>query len=61
MDENGAVNFPADQLQAVLDNCKLLLEAEDKQLSAIRAAGAPQHVVTLMGGGKSTYGEKKST
>ena len=60
MDENGAVKFPADQLQAVLDNCKLLLEAEDKQLSAIRAAGSPQDVITLMGGGETTYGEKKS-
>jgi regulator of RNase E activity RraA len=38
MDENGAVKFPADKLQAVYDNVETLLAGEEKTLAAIRGA-----------------------
>ena len=58
MDENGAVKFPADKLQAVLDNAKSLLDGEDAQLSAIRNASSAEEIRAIMTG-RSTYGDKK--
>ena len=38
MDENGACKFPADKIEAVLTNVKLLLKDEDIRLKALRQA-----------------------
>ena len=59
MDENGAVKFPADKLEAVLTNARALLDGEDAQLSAIRNASSAAEVRAIMTG-KSTYADKKS-
>src|SRR6266571_2351796 len=38
MDENGAVKFPADKLEAVVTNAKALLEEESVRIEALRQA-----------------------
>jgi regulator of RNase E activity RraA len=38
MDENGAVKFPADKAEQVLDNARKMLEGEAEHLARLRAA-----------------------
>jgi regulator of RNase E activity RraA len=55
MDENGAVKFPADKLEAVLDNVNKLLDGEDAQLANIKKATSAAHLRAIMRG--ESYGE----
>src|ERR1700682_5887521 len=58
MDENGAVKFPADKLEAVLTNARGLLDNEATQLAALRKAETAAEVRAASSGG--TYTEKKT-
>ncbi len=51
MDENGAVKFPADKLQAVLDNANTLLAEEESRMAKIRQATSASHLRELLRGG----------
>lgn len=55
MDENGAVKFPADKLQAVYDNVQTLLAGEEKTLNALRGAKSAGQVRKAMRG--EPYGD----
>ncbi len=57
MDENGAVKFPADKLQAVLDNAKAMLDAEGTRIEALRKARTASEVRAASSGG--AYSERK--
>lgn len=57
MDENGAVKFPADQIEAVLTNAKAILEEEAVRLEALRKAKTAAEVRAASSGG--AYSEKK--
>ncbi|MFH1084666.1 MAG: RraA family protein [Chloroflexota bacterium] len=57
MDENGAVKFPADQLEAVLTNVRALRVQEEERMTKVRAAKSPAEVLALMGG--HAYAAKK--
>jgi 4-hydroxy-4-methyl-2-oxoglutarate aldolase len=56
MDENGAVKFPADKLEAVLTNAQLLLEEEAGRIEALRNARTAAEVRAAQSGG--TYGAR---
>ncbi len=59
MDENGAVKFPADKLEAVLTNAKAMLDKEAEQLERIRRCTSAAELRANASGG--TYSaEKKS-
>jgi 4-hydroxy-4-methyl-2-oxoglutarate aldolase len=59
MDENGAVKFPADKLEAVLTNAKAMLDKEAEQLERIRKCTSAAELRANASGG--TYSaEKKS-
>ena len=51
MDENGAVKFPADKLEAVLTNAKALLDEEAGRIEAIRKARTAAEVRAASTGG----------
>jgi regulator of RNase E activity RraA len=51
MDENGAVKFPADKLEAVLTNAKALLDEEAGRIDAIRKARTAAEVRAASTGG----------
>jgi 4-hydroxy-4-methyl-2-oxoglutarate aldolase len=57
MDENGAVKFPADRMEAVLTNAKAILEEEAVRLEALRTATTAAEVRAAASGG--AYSEKK--
>jgi regulator of RNase E activity RraA len=57
MDENGAVKFPADKLEAVLTNVRALREQEEARMSAVRQAKSVDEVRAIYGG--HTYAAKK--
>ena len=57
MDENGAVKFPADRAEAVLENATKMLEGETVHLAKIRAAKTAAEVRAAFGAGG--YAEKK--
>ena len=57
MDENGAVKFPADRMEAVLTNAKAILEEEAVRLEALRKATSAAEVRAASSGG--AYSEKK--
>jgi 4-hydroxy-4-methyl-2-oxoglutarate aldolase len=50
MDENGAVKFPADKLEAVLTNVRALREQEEKRIGALRKAKSAAEVRAILGG-----------
>jgi len=50
MDENGAVKFPADKLEAVLTNVRALREAEAARMSAMQQAKTMDDVRAIFGG-----------
>jgi 4-hydroxy-4-methyl-2-oxoglutarate aldolase len=50
MDENGAVKFPADKLEAVLGNVRALRDEEQARIGALHRAGAASEVRAILGG-----------
>ena len=57
MDENGACKFPADRLQAVLENAKALQAEESERLGRLRGAADAAEVRAIFGG--HSYGKNK--
>ena len=57
MDENGAVKFPADKLEAVLTNVRALQEKEAGSMARVSQATSAAEVRAAMSGG--SYGDKK--
>jgi regulator of RNase E activity RraA len=60
MDENGAVKFPADKIEAVVKNAKATLDKEAEQVKRFRTAKTAADLRALSAG--TTYGaqaEKK--
>lgn len=50
MDENGAVKFPADKLEAVLSNVRALQKEEEARMSALQQASSAAEVRATFGG-----------
>lgn len=50
MDENGAVKFPADRLEAVLANVRALRDEEEARQAALRRAASAAEVRAILGG-----------
>jgi regulator of RNase E activity RraA len=50
MDENGAVKFPADKLEAVLTNAQALQKEEGTRISALAQAKTAAEVRAIFGG-----------
>jgi regulator of RNase E activity RraA len=57
MDENGACKFPADKLEAVLENVKKLQKEEEKRMGALKDAKTAAEVRAIFGG--RSYAAKK--
>ncbi len=55
MDENGAVKFPADKLEAVLENARALQIEETERLDRLRNAKSAAELRAIFGG--HTYGD----
>ncbi len=55
MDENGAVKFPADKLEAVLENARALQIEETERLDRLRNAKSAAELCAIFGG--HTYGD----
>ncbi len=49
MDENGAVKFPADKLEAVLTNARKLRDEKPREMGALRHARSAAEVRTIPG------------
>jgi len=56
MDENGAVKFPADRLEAVLTNVRKLRDEETARMGALSNAKNAAEVRAVFGG--QTYAKK---
>ena len=56
MDENGAVKFPADKAEIVLENSQKMLQGETEYLARLRNVSSAAEIRALQGG---TYTEKK--
>jgi 4-hydroxy-4-methyl-2-oxoglutarate aldolase len=56
MDENGAVKFPVDQLEAVLTNVRALRDQEAERMGAMQQASSLEEVRAIMSG--HTYAKK---
>ena len=50
MDENGAVKFPADKLEAALSNVRALQKDEEARMSALQQASSAAEVRAIFGG-----------
>jgi 4-hydroxy-4-methyl-2-oxoglutarate aldolase len=50
MDENGACKFPADELEAVLDNVRALKEEEDARIAQLLKAKSAAELRVIFGG-----------
>ena len=59
MDENGAVKFPADKLEAVLENARALQIEETKRLDRLRNAKSAAELRAIFGGHTYSDDEKK--
>lgn len=59
MDENGAVKFPADKLEAVLNNVRELQKQEEARMSALQQAKSAAEIREIFGG--HSYSTKKAT
>lgn len=57
MDENGAVKFPSDKLDAVLDNVRLLQKEEEARMNALQKAKNAAEVRAIFDG--HTYAEEE--
>ena len=56
MDENGAVKFPADKLEAVLENVKKLHDIEAERMDRLSKAETADEIRAIFGG--KSYGKK---
>ena len=59
MDENGAVKFPADKLEAVLENARALQIEETERLDRLRNAKSAAELRAIFGGHTYGHDEKK--
>lgn len=59
MDENGAVKFPADKLEAVLANARKLQQEEEARQKALQNAKSAAEIRAIMSG--HAYGDRKRT
>lgn len=59
MDENGAVKFPADKLEAVLNNVRELQKQEEARMSALQKAKSAAEIREIFGG--QSYAAKKGS
>jgi len=50
MDENGAVKFPADRLEAVLTNARELQKQEEARMNALQTASSAAEIRAIFGG-----------
>jgi 4-hydroxy-4-methyl-2-oxoglutarate aldolase len=57
MDENGAVKFPADKLEAVLNNARKLQKEEETRMSALQNAKSAAEIRAILSG--HAYGSQK--
>jgi 4-hydroxy-4-methyl-2-oxoglutarate aldolase len=57
MDENGACKFPADKLEQVAHNLKLLQKEEEERMSALSKATTAAEIRAIFSG--KSYGDKK--
>jgi 4-hydroxy-4-methyl-2-oxoglutarate aldolase len=57
MDENGAVKFPADKLEAVLTNARKLQQEEEARQKALQNAKSAAEIRAILSG--HAYGERK--
>jgi len=57
MDENGAVKFPADQLEAVLTNVRKLRDEEAARMGALHSAKSAAEVRAIFAG--QSYAKSK--
>lgn len=57
MDENGAVKFPADKLEAVLTNVRILQKEEAEHQAKLRNATSAEEIRAITSGG--VYGQPK--
>jgi regulator of RNase E activity RraA len=60
MDENGAVKFPASQLEAVLTNVRKLRDQEGERMGNLHNATNAQQVRAIFAGGEYGKGKSKS-
>jgi len=58
MDENGACKFPADKLEAVLNNARALQKEEAARMSALQAAKSAAEIRAIFGG--HSYGDDEA-
>lgn len=59
MDENGACKFPANKLQAVLDNVKALREEEEARIGKLQKATSAAELRAIFGGHSYVAQEEK--
>ncbi len=59
MDENGAVKFPANRLEAVLENARKLQKEEEARQSALQNAKSAAEIRAILSG--HAYGSQKKT
>jgi regulator of RNase E activity RraA len=57
MDENGAVKFPADKLEAVLSNARKLQKEEETRMAALQKATSAAEIRAILSG--HSYGAEK--
>lgn len=57
MDENGAVKFPADKLEAVLENARALQIEETERMNRLRKAKSAAEIRAIFGG--HAYGDEE--
>ena len=57
MDENGACKFPADRMDAVLENATALAEEEEERIGAFERARSAEEIKAILGG--HSYGKKE--
>ena len=57
MDENGAVKFPADKLEQVLDNVRALQKEESKRMALMKKAKSAAELRAIFGG--HSYGDEE--
>ena len=57
MDENGAVKFPAERLEEVVKNAKLLLGQEEERVGSLLKAKGLREVRKIMSGHQYVKGE----
>jgi regulator of RNase E activity RraA len=60
MDENGAVKFPADKLEAVLRNARELQKQEAARMNALQQATSAAEIRAIFGGHSYVASEPKN-